>query len=209
MTVHTHRDPDGIVTLTLDMTGPVNTMNADFTALFEAAVDELEADQGLTGVVLASAKKTFFAGGDLKMLLAVEPGSEPAFFAQVEHTKGVLRRLERLPVPVAAAINGAALGGGFELCLCCNHRVAWNDRSVKIGFPEVTLGLLPGGGGTVRTTHLLGLQAACRNQAVVVGWGGRWDVTLQCSGEGPKGLGARTGPALPANRGQRERGFAN
>ena len=94
------------------------------------------------------------------MLLAVEAGDEAPFFAEVERTKAVLRRLERLPVPVAAAINGAALGGGFELCLCCNHRVAWNHRSVKLGFPEVTLGLLPGGGGTVRTTHLLGLAAA-------------------------------------------------
>lgn len=160
MTLHTHRDEDGIVTLTLDMPGPVNTMNATFTAAFEAAVNALESDADLAGVVLASAKKTFFAGGDLKMLLAVEAGDEAAFFAEVERTKAVLRRLERLPVPVAAAINGAALGGGFELCLCCNHRVAWNHRSVKLGFPEVTLGLLPGGGGTVRTTHLLGLQAA-------------------------------------------------
>ena len=160
MTLHTHRDEDGIVTLTLDMPGPVNTMNATFTAAFEAAVNALESDADLAGVVLASAKKTFFAGGDLKMLLAVEAGDEATFFAEVERTKAVLRRLERLPVPVAAAINGAALGGGFELCLCCNHRVAWNHRSVKLGFPEVTLGLLPGGGGTVRTTHLLGLQAA-------------------------------------------------
>ncbi|MGB1558461.1 MAG: 3-hydroxyacyl-CoA dehydrogenase NAD-binding domain-containing protein, partial [Oceanococcaceae bacterium] len=71
-----------------------------------------------------------------------------------------LRRLEKLPVPVVAAINGAALGGGYEICLACNGRVAWDDRSVQIGLPEVTLGLLPGGGGVVRLTNLLGLEKA-------------------------------------------------
>jgi 3-hydroxyacyl-CoA dehydrogenase/enoyl-CoA hydratase/3-hydroxybutyryl-CoA epimerase len=75
--------------------------------------------------------------------------------------QGQLRRLEKLPVPVVAAINGAALGGGFELCLACNHRIAWNNRSVQIGLPEVTLGLLPGGGGVVRLTKLLGLEKRC------------------------------------------------
>ncbi|MEL6346188.1 MAG: 3-hydroxyacyl-CoA dehydrogenase NAD-binding domain-containing protein [Myxococcota bacterium] len=160
MGFHYDKDRDGIVTVTMDMDGPVNTMNTAFTGLFETTIDRLEAEAGLTGVIFASAKKTFFAGGDLKMLVAVEPGSENEFFRGVEYTKALLRRLEALPVPTVAAINGAALGGGFELCLCCNHRIAWNDRSVKIGFPEVTLGLLPGGGGTVRLTHMLGLQAA-------------------------------------------------
>ena len=154
------KDADGIVTVTMDMDGPVNTMNDRFGELFAQTVARLEAEDGLTGVVLASAKRTFFAGGDLEVLLAIEPGSEAALFADLESTKGWMRRLERLPAPVVAAINGAALGGGFELCLCCNGRVAWRDRSVKIGLPEVTLGLMPGGGGTVRMTHMLGLQAA-------------------------------------------------
>jgi 3-hydroxyacyl-CoA dehydrogenase/enoyl-CoA hydratase/3-hydroxybutyryl-CoA epimerase len=65
-----------------------------------------------------------------------------------------------LPVPVAAAINGAALGGGFEICLVCNHRVAWDNRGVQLGLPEVGLGLLPGGGGIVRMVNLLGLEKA-------------------------------------------------
>ena len=75
-------------------------------------------------------------------------------------TKHNLRRLEKLPVPVVAAINGAALGGGFEICLCCNHRIAWDDKSVQLGLPEVSLGLLPGGGGVVRMVNLLGLEKA-------------------------------------------------
>ena len=154
------KDSDGIVTLTMDMDGPVNAMNQAFTPLFAEAVERLEGEDGLSGVVLASAKKTFFAGGDLKMLIQVQPGTEAEFFEGIEVTKGWMRRLEKLKAPVVAAINGAALGGGYELCLCCNHRLAWNHKSVKIGLPEVTLGLLPGGGGVVRLTHLLGLQAA-------------------------------------------------
>ncbi|MEM9695110.1 MAG: 3-hydroxyacyl-CoA dehydrogenase NAD-binding domain-containing protein, partial [Myxococcota bacterium] len=154
------KDAAGIVTITIDMDGPVNKMNEHFGTEFGTVVDRLEKEDDLAGVVLASAKKTFFAGGDLEWLLAVEPGSEATLFENVEAMKAVMRRVEKLPVPVVAAINGAALGGGYELCLMCNHRIALDDKSVKIGLTEVTLGLLPGGGGVVRLTWLLGLQAA-------------------------------------------------
>ena len=154
------QDNQGIVTLTMNMTGPVNAMNAEYGAAMSAAVDRLEAETDLTGVILASAKKTFFAGGDLNDLLCVAPGTEETYFKQVEATKAVLRRLEKLPVPVVAAINGAALGGGFEICLCCNHRLAWEGKGVVVGLPEVTLGLMPGAGGVVRMTQLLGVEAA-------------------------------------------------
>ena len=154
------QDNQGIVTLTMNMTGPVNAMNAEYSAAMSAAVDRLEAETGLTGLILASAKKTFFAGGDLNDLLCVAPGTEETYFKQVEATKAVLRRLEKLPVPVVAAINGAALGGGFEICLCCNHRLAWEGKGVVVGLPEVTLGLMPGAGGVVRITQLLGVEAA-------------------------------------------------
>ena len=154
------KDADGIVTVTMDMTGPVNAMNEEYRTAMAETVDRLEQEQGLTGVVFASAKKTFFAGGDLNELLAAKKGDESQFMEMLENTKSVLRRLEKLPVPVAAAINGAALGGGFELCLCCNYRVAWDNRSVQLGLPEVTLGLLPGGGGVVRMVNMLGLQKA-------------------------------------------------
>jgi 3-hydroxyacyl-CoA dehydrogenase/enoyl-CoA hydratase/3-hydroxybutyryl-CoA epimerase len=150
------KDADGIVTVTMDMNGPVNAMNGEYRQAMAETVDRLEQEEGLSGVVFASAKKTFFAGGDLHELLAVEKGQEEEFMAMLDTTKGVLRRLEKLPVPVAAAINGAALGGGFEICLVCNHRVAWDNRGVQLGLPEVGLGLLPGGGGIVRMVNLLG-----------------------------------------------------
>ncbi|MEN8719422.1 MAG: 3-hydroxyacyl-CoA dehydrogenase NAD-binding domain-containing protein [Oceanococcaceae bacterium] len=155
------KDADGIVTITMDMTGPVNSMNEEYEQAMGETVDRLEKEDGLTGVVITSAKKVFFAGGNLHGLLAFQPGrDEERFMASLDTIKGQLRRLEKLPVPVVAAINGAALGGGYEICLACNYRVAWDDRSVQVGLPEVQLGLLPGGGGVVRMTNLLGIEAA-------------------------------------------------
>ena len=154
------KDADGIVTVTMDMTGPVNSMNEEYDVAMSETLAKLEADDDLTGVVLASAKKVFFAGGNIHDLLAMQPGQEEAMFTQCEVGKAQLRRLEKLPVPVVAAINGAALGGGFEICLSCNYRIAYNHKSVQIGLPEVSLGLLPGGGGVVRMVNLLGLEKA-------------------------------------------------
>ena len=154
------KDADGIVTITMDMSGPVNAMNEEYNVAMNETVDRLEKEDGLSGVVFASAKNTFFAGGDLNMLLAVQPDQAEDFYKGILETKSRLRRLEKLPVPVVAAINGAALGGGFEICLSCNHRVAWNNKAVQVGLPEVGLGLLPGGGGVVRMVSLLGLETA-------------------------------------------------
>ncbi|NIB45164.1 3-hydroxyacyl-CoA dehydrogenase [Pseudomaricurvus alkylphenolicus] len=154
------KDADGIVTVTMDMNGPVNSMSAEFNPLWKEMVDKLEKEDGLTGVVIASAKKTFFAGGDLNSLLATTSEQKKEFFNTLEDMKADMRRLEKLPVPVVSAINGAALGGGFEICLSTNYRIAYNHKSVQIGLPEVTLGLLPGGGGVVRMVNLLGLQNA-------------------------------------------------
>ncbi len=154
------KDADGIVTVTLDMAGQnANTMNARFEPGMRAICDRLEAEEGLTGVVFASAKKTFFAGGDLHDILATTVADQ-ATFAFIEANKAVYRRIEKLPVPAVAAINGAALGGGYELCLACNRRIVVDDPKAVVGLPEVTLGLLPGAGGVVRLTALLGLEAA-------------------------------------------------
>jgi 3-hydroxyacyl-CoA dehydrogenase/enoyl-CoA hydratase/3-hydroxybutyryl-CoA epimerase len=154
------KDDAGIVTVTMDMDGQsANTMNSAYRDLMKATVERLERESGLTGVVIASAKKTFFAGGDLHALLAQQVADE-AYFAYAEENKGFLRRLERLTVPVVAAINGAALGGGYEICLACNRRIALDDPSAVTGLPEVTLGLLPGAGGVVRAVALLGLETA-------------------------------------------------
>ncbi|WP_160153972.1 3-hydroxyacyl-CoA dehydrogenase NAD-binding domain-containing protein [Microbulbifer sp. ALW1] len=155
------KDSNGIVTVTMNMDGPVNAMNKQYRTAMAETLDRLEKETELTGVVIASGKSTFFAGGDLKALSSVAPGGEPEQFEMIESgIKAPLRRLEKLPVPVVAAINGAALGGGLEICLACNHRIAWNSPKVSIGLPEVTLGLLPGGGGVVRSIHMLGLEKA-------------------------------------------------
>ena len=154
--VRYERDDDGIVTLTLDdPTQSANTMNARYIASMRAAVDrvhaELEADaSSVTGVVVASAKKTFFAGGDLKDMVLSTREDAAAVFARSQEIKASLRRLELLGRPVVAAINGAALGGGLEITLACHHRVALDHPSVQLGLPEATLGLLPGGGGVTR-----------------------------------------------------------
>ena len=167
MSFHYEKDSNNIVTVTMDMDGPVNSMSDAFLPLLEETLGKLEADDDLAGVVLASGKSTFFAGGDLNMLCAVTEETVEAFFDGMCATKAAMRRLEKLHAPVCAAINGAALGGGLELALSCHHRIAWNNRSVQLGFPEVTLGLLPGGGGNVKAVYLMGLMAA--NEYIVEG----------------------------------------
>ena len=154
------KDSDGIVTLTLDdPTSSANTMNDLYKESMDAAIARLyeEADS-VTGVVVASAKKTFFAGGNLKAMVQAGPENAEQIFTMAEAIKASLRKLETFPKPVVAAINGAALGGGLEIALACNHRIAWDDSSVQLGLPEVTLGLLPGGGGVTRVVRMLGLS---------------------------------------------------
>lgn len=154
------KDADGIVTITMDMAGQsANTMNARFVPLMNETLDRLRAEDGLKGVVITSAKKTFFAGGDLNLLLKIDKADEETF-GYIEANKRPYRELEKLPVPVVAAINGAALGGGYEMCLACNHRVVADVSHAVVGLPEVTLGLLPGAGGVVRLTALIGLEKA-------------------------------------------------
>ena len=155
------KDTNNIVTITMDMTGSVNTMNAEFRTLFPQTVERLEKERdNIAGVIFTSAKKTFFAGGDLMELVSIEKGGEEKFLKEGLEMKSFLRRLECLGKPVVAAINGVALGGGYEVCLACHHRIAINDPKILIGLPEVTLGLLPGAGGVVRLISKLGLEKA-------------------------------------------------
>jgi len=156
------RGNDGIVVLTLDdPTASANTMNDLYQASMKAAVDRLYADKDdVVGVVITSAKKTFFAGGNLKNMLAATPDDADQVFALAEGIKADLRRLELLGKPVVAAINGAALGGGLEITLACHHRIVVDDAKIDLGLPEVTLGLLPGGGGVTRVVRMLGIQSA-------------------------------------------------
>jgi 3-hydroxyacyl-CoA dehydrogenase/enoyl-CoA hydratase/3-hydroxybutyryl-CoA epimerase len=160
------KDADGIVTLTLDdPTASANTMNELYQASMHAAVerlyDELADDpDSITGVVVTSAKKTFFAGGNLNLMMKATPDDAASVFAGIEAMKADLRRLEKLPKPVVAAINGAALGGGLEIALACHRRILVEDSSAVVGLPEATLGLLPGGGGVTRVVRMLGISSA-------------------------------------------------
>ncbi len=155
-------DADGIVTLTMDDPDQgANTMNETFQTSFEQTVQRLVAEKDdITGVVLTSGKKTFFAGGDLTLLSKATPADAQALTEQLQGFKALTRQLETLGKPVVAAINGAALGGGLEIALSCHHRVALDVKGSEIGLPEVTLGLLPGGGGVARTVRMFGLQKA-------------------------------------------------
>src|SRR5689334_14650118 len=135
------KDADGIVTLTLDdPTASANTMNDLYVTSMAAVVDRLYDEQeSVTGVVVTSAKKTFFAGANLNEMVKAGPEDAPRFFRLAEDVKASLRRLETFPKPVVAAINGAALGGGFEIALACNHRVVVDGR-FEVGLPEASLG---------------------------------------------------------------------
>ncbi|TKB47771.1 3-hydroxyacyl-CoA dehydrogenase [Ferrimonas sediminicola] len=153
-------ESDGILQLVLDKPGAsANLMDQAFAEDLATTVKAIET-MSYTGIILRSAKRTFFAGGDLGQIAQVtRDGAEP-FFNMVESIKASLRVLETGGRPVVACIGGAALGGGWELALACHHRIALDSKGVNVGLPEVTLGLLPGGGGVARTVRIFGLQQA-------------------------------------------------
>ncbi|MGV9863037.1 3-hydroxyacyl-CoA dehydrogenase NAD-binding domain-containing protein [Rhodococcus koreensis] len=156
------RDDQGVVVLTIDDPSQrVNTMNAGFVDALASTLDRIEAERdSITGVVVTSGKSTFFAGGDLGDLRGATKDRIEEFSAFVDRNSGLLRRLETIGRPVVAAINGSALGGGLELALAAHHRVAVDDPKTIVGLPEVTLGLLPGAGGVVRSVRMLGVERA-------------------------------------------------
>ena len=164
-TIAWDKDADGIVTLTLDdPTGSANVMNEHYIESMGKTIERLVAEKdSITGVVITSAKNTFFAGGDVKSMIKIGPENAGEAFDLVEGVKKDLRTLETLGVPVVAAINGAALGGGLEIALACHHRIAADVKGLVVGFPEVTLGLLPGAGGVTRSVRMLGIQNAFMN----------------------------------------------
>ena len=154
--------PGGAALITIDMQdSSVNTMNDAFSAMLDEVLAQLEADKAsLNGVILTSAKQVFVAGGDVAKILQLREDGAEAGYAFVEGLKAQLRQLETLGVPVVAALNGSALGGGLELALAAHHRVSLDDPKIQFGFPEVGLGVLPGGGGIVRSVRMLGLMKA-------------------------------------------------
>src|ERR1700746_3971150 len=156
------RDADGVVILTMDDPGQsTNTLSEAFFAALPVTVARLTNERdNVTGIILTSAKKTFFAGGNLNELVRLQPQDAPRFTAHLDGIKAQLRTLETLGVPVVAAINGAAMGGGLELALATHHRVLADVRGAQVGLPEVNLGLLPGCGGIVRVVRMLGVATA-------------------------------------------------
>ena len=154
---------DGVLVATMDLAGrPMNVVGDTLMAGIAAAVERL-ADPAAKGLILTSAKADFCAGGDLDRMSKWMRPDAP--FAAANAMKAVLRKLELQGKPVVAAINGHALGGGLELALACHARFAVDDARLKIGQPEVKLGLLPGGGGTVRLPRLVGIQQALQIMA--------------------------------------------
>ncbi|CAM5674718.1 3-hydroxyacyl-CoA dehydrogenase [Streptomyces spiroverticillatus] len=161
-TIRWEQDETGVVTLTFDDPNQsANTMNQAFKDSIAAVADRAEAEKdSIRGIIYASAKKTFFAGGDLKDMIQVGPEHAQQAFDTGTSIKAALRKIETLGKPVVAAINGAALGGGYEIALASHHRIALDAPGSKIGLPEVTLGLLPAGGGVTRTVRLMGIADA-------------------------------------------------
>jgi 3-hydroxyacyl-CoA dehydrogenase/enoyl-CoA hydratase/3-hydroxybutyryl-CoA epimerase len=157
-------DDDGVAVATMDLPGrPMNVVNDELMTALAGIVERLNSDAAVKGLVLTSAKADFCAGGDLDRMSRWTRPEEP--FEASMAMKAVLRKLELQGKPVVAAINGHALGGGLEIALACHARIALSDPRLKIGQPEVKLGLLPGGGGTVRLPRLMGIQTALQIMA--------------------------------------------
>ncbi|MDB2439934.1 enoyl-CoA hydratase-related protein [Hellea sp.] len=167
------KDDDGIVLATFDMPGrSMNVLSESSMGDIASLIEMIKTDDTVKGAVITSGKKAFCAGADLeemggniegaRKLMAKDPeGAKKALFENVVGLNMMFRDLETCGKPVAAALNGLALGGGFEFVLACTGRFAANDNpSVKVGLPEALIGLLPGGGGTQRLPRLTGLMNA-------------------------------------------------
>ena len=145
---------DGVAVVTIDRPERRNAMSREAWLEFRSVIDLLSADQAVRGMILTGAgDRAFAAGADIGEL-----ADRPAFAALDGLVQGILQALEALPFPTVAALNGHALGGGWELALACDLRVA--DPSALVGFPEVGLGILPGAGGTLRLLQHVGIGLA-------------------------------------------------
>ncbi|MCB1386940.1 MAG: enoyl-CoA hydratase/isomerase family protein [Nitratireductor sp.] len=165
-------DADGIALVTWDSPGKsMNVIDRSVTEEWAKIIDRVASDEAIKGVVFTSGKKAFGAGADLSMLgmmmgqyeklKAKDPeAAARTLFEQAAHLCLLLRRQETCGKPFAAAINGQALGGVFEMLLACHGRVLANDPAAKLGLPEVKVGLLPGAGGTQRLPRLIHTQEA-------------------------------------------------
>jgi 3-hydroxyacyl-CoA dehydrogenase/enoyl-CoA hydratase/3-hydroxybutyryl-CoA epimerase len=150
-----------IATISWAMTSaPMNVLNDESIPQFEAALQQAYNDDTISGLIITSARPEFVAGADLKMILR-NSDKDPEEIRKIStELNRIFRSLETSGKPVVAAINGTALGGGYEICLACHHRIALNNPKTLIGLVEVTIGLLPGAGGTQRLPRLVGVETA-------------------------------------------------
>jgi 3-hydroxyacyl-CoA dehydrogenase/enoyl-CoA hydratase/3-hydroxybutyryl-CoA epimerase len=157
-------DSDGVGLIRWeDPARPMNVLNEAALAAFEEHLQKLLADPACKGIVVTSGRKEFIVGADIGgMLLKMREQPKEQILAGIQKLAGSFRAMEKQKKPIVAAVNGDALGGGLELALACHYRVASDDPGVKLGFPEVQLGLLPGAGGTQRTPRLVGAEEALR-----------------------------------------------
>lgn len=158
------KDTDNIVTLTLDMqNSPINIINYEIGKTFIPVIQHLKEEKAkgaLRGIIITSAKASFLAGADIDFLYQSNDAKEIYEYSQAI-TK-FMRDLESPGVPVVAAINGSALGSGFELAMACHHRVVLNDSKIELGFPEISMGLMPSSGGVIRMMWQMGIEKAFR-----------------------------------------------
>ena len=181
-TIRYEIDGDGIATITFDAPGaPVNTMTIEWQhELAEVAAAVVRDKEKIKGVLLASAKSTFFAGAALKHVLTLKEEDAKPGFAEIEALKKSYRTIETCGRPVVSLLAGSALGGGWEVALIGQARFAIDDAKIRFGMPEVSLGLIPGATGIVKTVRTMGLMAAqpyllegrlvAPREALEIGW---------------------------------------
>ena len=157
-------DADGIALVTLDdPTKAMNVVSQQLIAELCAVIEQVATDPEIKGAVITSAKPAFMAGADLKQILPMSGGAitlEDAYAFSQKASMAMHRRMETCGKPFVAALNGLALGGGYELALACHHRILVDNPKALVGLPEVTVGLLPGSGGTQRLPRMIGVDRA-------------------------------------------------
>ena len=160
MSIFTLDKRDGIAVITMnDPNQPQNVLNADIQTEYEAVFSNIELDDSLTGLIFQSGKPgCFLAGADISMLQGITSEEQAVESSELLHA--MFDRITKLKIPTVAAIDGVCLGGGLELALAFDYRIASDDKATKIGLPEVQLGLIPGGGGTQRLPRLIDLPTA-------------------------------------------------
>lgn len=153
-------DANGIAVLTWDdKNAPVNSLAQAAVKEFAEQIQALQANEKVVGIVLASGKKEFIVGANLHEIQTMKQDAQ-TLMDYIKSLHQLMRGMEQGGKPIVAALNGTALGGGMEIALACHHRIAADNDKARFGFPEVNLGLLPGGGGTQRLSRMIGIQAA-------------------------------------------------